>query len=161
MKNLERLRVNIIINPATRTCTSLWIVSPSFFMELYFLLTQSSLSSSCMSEPFLLSFLKNMACLVHPFIIDWMASQFSLTLLTRHTRSWTRFLVVLIKLQQSGSCHVRSHSALVNCTSIDSNSVLMRGSSTPSTVCFSLLYHCTTSCRLLTYWKIQGWKKIY
>lgn len=143
----------IIINPAICTCTSLWIDSPSFFMELYILLTRSPLSSSCISEPFLLSFLQNMACLLHLFIIDWMASQFSLDLLTRHTRSWTMSLVVLMKLQQSSSCHVRSVSALVNCRSIDTSSALMRGSSTSSTVCFSLLCHCTSSCRLLTYWK--------
>lgn len=157
--NEKSISVNIIIKTATCTCTSLWIKSPSFFMEPYFLLTRSSLSSSCMREPFLLSFLQNMVCLLHLFIINWMASQFSLALLTRHTRSWTRSLVVLMKLQQSGSCHVRSDSALVNCRSMDSSSALMRGSSTSSTVCFSWLYHCTNSCRLLTYWKIQVMRK--
>lgn len=158
-KHLWCTRGNIIIQSTKRTCTSLWMESPSFFMELYFLLTRSPLSSSCMSEPFLLSLLQNMACLLHPFIIDWMASQFSLALLTRLTRSWTRSLVALMKLQQSGSCHVWSDSALINCKSMDSSSALMRGSSTSSTVCFSLLYHCTNSCRLLTYWKIQVWRK--
>lgn len=136
---------------ATRTCINLCIESPSFFKASFFLLTRSLLSSSCISEPLLLSFRLNMAFLLHSFIIDWMASQFSLAPLTRHTRLCTRSLVVLMKLQQSGSCHVRSDSALVNCTSMDSCSTLMRGSSTSSTVCFSLLYHCTNSCRLLTY----------
>lgn len=128
-------------------------------MPLYFLLTRSPLSSSCMSEPFLLSFLQNIACLLHPFISDWMASQFSLALLTRHTRSWTRSLVVLMKLLQSRSCHVKSVSALVSCRSMDSSSARMRGSSTSSTVCLSMLYHCTNSCRLLTYCKMQVCRK--
>lgn len=151
MVNLWWIIGNSIINPTIYTWINLWIVSPSFFIKLYFLLTRSSLSSSCRSEPFLLSFLQNMACLLHPFIIVWMASQFSFALLTRHTRSWTRSFVVLMKLQQSGSCHVRSDSTLVNCASMDSSSPLMRGSSTSSTVCFSPLYHCANSCRLLKY----------
>lgn len=147
------------MNSSICTCTSLWILSPAFFMLLYILLTRSLLSSSCMSEPLLLSFLQNMACLLHPFITDWMVSQFPLALLTRHTRSWTTSLVVLMKLQQSRCCHVRLVSALVNSRSMDSSSSRMRGSSTSSTVCLTWLYCCTSSCRLLTYYKTQVWGK--
>lgn len=147
------------MNPDIHTCTSLWIVPPSLRIVLYFLLTQSPRSSSCMSALFLLSFLQNMACLLHPFISDWTAPQLSLALRTRSKRSWTRSLVVLMKVQHSWSCHVRSVSAFVNCTSMDSSSALMRGNSTFSTVCLSLLYHSAKSCRLLTYWGRKRKKK--